>query len=223
MSTTDSKQYNAGWGQTLFSFSQVGMGIAMVVVGHRNLEKTHCANGASDYLFYGGIVIISANVAGILAGCARQLALKDGRISAGESCGLCVLGLLSGVLGIASLVTMIWGSVVVFSSWPNWTSTDMMSKDYCKDTPMMFAFVLLLVSWILLPLLVCLCCCICCVMGCSAAAVAGTTMAQEQGVNQEQDQDTENGKEQVYSQEQAQVFGVEQSLNQYQSNRLPPI
>ena len=39
-------------------------------------EKTHCANGASDYLFYGGIVIISANVAGILAGCARQLALK---------------------------------------------------------------------------------------------------------------------------------------------------
>ena len=40
------------------------------------------------------------------------------------------------------------GSVVVFSSWPNWTSTDMMSKDYCKDTPMMFAFVLLLVSWV---------------------------------------------------------------------------
>ena len=60
-------------------------------------------------------------------------------------------------------------------------------------------------------------------MGCSAAAVAGTTMAQEQGVNQEQEQDTEYGKEQVYSQEQPQVLGVDQSLDHYQNNRLPPI
>ena len=39
-------------------------------------DPLDCANGASEYLFYGGIVIISANVAGILAGCARQAALK---------------------------------------------------------------------------------------------------------------------------------------------------
>ena len=37
-----------------------------------------CANGASQYLFYGGIIIIATNVVGVLAGCARQAALKVG-------------------------------------------------------------------------------------------------------------------------------------------------
>ena len=36
--------------------------------------------------------------------------LQDGRISCGENCGLCVLGLVSGVLGIAAVVTLIWVS-----------------------------------------------------------------------------------------------------------------
>ena len=40
------------------------------------------------------------------------------------------------------------GSVVVFGSWPNWTSEDMTSADYCMDTPMLFAFVLQIVRWV---------------------------------------------------------------------------
>ena len=40
------------------------------------------------------------------------------------------------------------GSVVVFSSWPNWTSTDMTSADYCMDTPMLFAFILQIIRWV---------------------------------------------------------------------------
>ena len=40
------------------------------------------------------------------------------------------------------------GSVVVFSSWPNWTSEDMTSPDYCMETPMLFAFVLQIVRWV---------------------------------------------------------------------------
>eukprot|EP00090_Calanus_glacialis_P012123 TRINITY_DN20570_c0_g1_i1.p1 TRINITY_DN20570_c0_g1~~TRINITY_DN20570_c0_g1_i1.p1 ORF type:complete len:200 (-),score=35.44 TRINITY_DN20570_c0_g1_i1:141-689(-) len=173
MSETSSKEYNAGWGQTLASFIQIGIGIAMLVIGEKNLDPLDCANGASEYLFYGGIVIISANVVGILAGCARQAALKDGRISGGENCGLCVLGLLSGVLGIAALVTLIWGSVVVFGSWADWTSTDLTNQHFCKETPMMFAFVLLLINWVMFPLMICCCCCACCVMGCCAAAASG--------------------------------------------------
>ena len=35
-----------------------------------------CVNGATEYLFYGGIIIIATNVVGLLAGCARQAALK---------------------------------------------------------------------------------------------------------------------------------------------------
>ena len=36
--------------------------------------------------------------------------LQDGRISCGENCGIVVLGLLTGVLGITALVTLIWVS-----------------------------------------------------------------------------------------------------------------
>ena len=39
-------------------------------------EPLDCANGAAQYLFYGGIVTIALNVVGLLAGCARQAALK---------------------------------------------------------------------------------------------------------------------------------------------------
>ena len=42
----------------------------------------------------------------------------------------------------------IQGSVVVFGSWPNWTSEDMTSADYCMETPMLFAFVLQIVRWV---------------------------------------------------------------------------
>ena len=41
-------------------------------------EPLDCANGAAQYLFYGGIVTIALNVVGLLAGCARQAALKVG-------------------------------------------------------------------------------------------------------------------------------------------------
>ena len=37
---------------------------------------------------------------------------------------------------------------MVFSSWPNWTSEDMTSADYCMETPMLFAFVLQIVRWV---------------------------------------------------------------------------
>ena len=62
--------------QTLFSFIHLGTGVAMLVVGESNRDPRDCANGASEYLDYGGIATISANVAGILAGFARQAALK---------------------------------------------------------------------------------------------------------------------------------------------------
>jgi hypothetical protein len=37
MTETSSKEYNAGWGQTLASLIQIGIGIAMLVIGEKNL------------------------------------------------------------------------------------------------------------------------------------------------------------------------------------------
>ena len=47
-----------------------------------------------------------------------------------------------------SYCVAVQGSVVVFGSWAEWTDTDLTSQHYCKKTPMMFAFVLLILSWV---------------------------------------------------------------------------
>ena len=49
---------------------------------------------------------------------------------------------------LAKPKSLLQGSVVVFSSWPNWTSEDVTSPDYCMETPMLFAFVLQIVRWV---------------------------------------------------------------------------
>ena len=38
--------------------------------------------------------------------------------------------------------------MVVFGSWPDWTSEDITSEDYCKDLPMQFAFGILVTAWV---------------------------------------------------------------------------
>jgi len=180
---TDKK---AGWGQVIGSVLQIAQGIAMVVIGQLHIEPADCNNGASQYLLYGGIALLVLNVVTLVGGCARQLAMKDGKITSSENCGLCLLGLLSGVLGITYLVILIWGSVVVFGSWPDWTSEDPTNLDYCKDLPMKFAFGILVTAWIMIPLMCCGCICITCCIGCAAASHA--TAAAQQGQQAEEGQ-----------------------------------
>ena len=45
------------------------------------------------------------------------------------------------------IVLLIWGSVVVFGAWPTWTlGRD--RRSHCPYSPMMFAFVLLILGWV---------------------------------------------------------------------------
>ena len=37
---------------------------------------------------------------------------------------------------------------MVFGSWPDWTSEDITSEDYCKELPMHFAFGILVTAWV---------------------------------------------------------------------------
>ena len=43
------------------------------------------------------------------------------------------------------------GSVVVFTTYSSWTYSDPESEYYCHKTPMVFAFILLLIKWLLVP------------------------------------------------------------------------
>ena len=55
---------------------------------------------------------------------------------------------------LVQCVMTIWGSVVVFGAWASWTTdldaykADMDELNYCKYTPMVFAFTLLLLQWV---------------------------------------------------------------------------
>ena len=64
-----------------------------------------------------------------------------------------------------------------YASW-----TDDKSKDgdvsgerlyYCHNTPYMFAFVLLIIKWVMLPFIIALCCCCACLTACCACCCKG--------------------------------------------------
>ena len=67
---------------------------------------------------------------------------------------LWLLGLSSSVIVLCDLIVVIWGSVVVFYNYSSWTYTDPSSEDFCEKTPMVFAFTLLLIKWLMIPAIV---------------------------------------------------------------------
>ena len=102
---------------------------------------------------------------------------QDGKISLTEGRILGLLGLTSSVVVLCDLIVVIWvslslishpakfsliplwqGSVVVFSNYSSWTYTDHSSDNFCEKTPMVFAFSLLLIKWLLLPAILILGC-----------------------------------------------------------------
>merc|ERR1712080_337239 len=150
-------------GSFCYSLIQCVMGGAMVGVGYTNLNN--CNNWAADFLLYAGIIILATYVTVILLSCAKKCAKKDGRISCMEKCGLCFINLINLCLLIADFVTLIWGSIVVFGAYSSWLSEDDPSlppgclqgesscPDYCDYGTFMFAFVLLIIRWVLVPFL----------------------------------------------------------------------
>ena len=83
----------------------------------------------------------------------KKCAERDGKIDCGEKVGMAVNKMSSGIMTIVDFVMLIWGSVVVFGAWSTWTDDyDRFQTEeglnYCMNTPMMTAFVLLLLKWV---------------------------------------------------------------------------
>ena len=129
-------------------------------------DEELCRFGASSYLYYGGVFSLVVNLLGLASSLAKwfstqfrfssrfetRWALKDGKISVSERRLLWFLGVSTSIMLLADLIVVVWGSVVVFSNYASWSYTDTTSPSYCAHTPMLFAFVLLLVSWSILCL-----------------------------------------------------------------------
>ena len=77
-----------------------------------------------------------------------------------------VVGFVNVVILLTQFSLLIWGSVVIFSEYSTWTydSNDTQKNTYCNYTPYVMAFVYLILSWCLMPLL-CFCTAFHCVCG----------------------------------------------------------
>jgi len=185
-----------------YSIIQIALGAVMLGIGIQYLPKEStedtvlpegapvpkesdpCPNGAAHYLYVAGITLLVTNGVGLLSKVSQYLAERDGKISGGEKCGLGLLSFASGVLAIVDIAMLIWGSVVVFGAWSSWTddysvyANDADKYNYCENQPMMTAFIILILKWVLIPcfiLLTCCCTCLCaCCCGCCGLKAASS-------------------------------------------------
>merc|ERR1712228_441578 len=88
-------------------------------------------------------------------GIAQKCAMKDGKITIGEKCGLNFLSFITGMMWLGDLGLAIWGSVVVFGAYSEWSYEGDVGPNYCDYTCFMFAFVLLILRWLIMPFAIC--------------------------------------------------------------------
>jgi len=180
MNTEEFKE-NSAKSETGFSLMNLVMGIVMVVFGYQNLpaETTGtlvedggeedagdpCPNGAAYWLYVAGICLLVSNSINTWAKIYKKYAERDGKIDSGEKIVLGINKMSSNVMFLIEFVMLIWGSVVVFGAWATWTddyeefNANQEEMNYCRYNPMVFAFSILLVKWILIPVIIVLTCC----------------------------------------------------------------
>jgi len=123
--------------------------------GGADSESAECPNGAARYLYIAGILTLVINLIGLIGMFAQKMALKDGKISMGEQCGLNLISFTTGMAWLGEFGLAIWGSVVVFGAYSTWTYEEAVDETFCDYTCFMFAFVLLILRWVTMPFAIC--------------------------------------------------------------------
>ena len=87
----------------------------------------------------------------------RTCARRDNQIDDSEKIVLKINTVSMLVMHIIDFAMIIWGAVVVFGAWATWTDDIEKYHDptlmefgvnYCKETPMTFAFSILIIKWV---------------------------------------------------------------------------
>ena len=134
------------------------VGIVMTVIGYNYTWKYHkgeegvstdednlCPNGAALWLWIFGI-------------CALVMVLLDLFMTScvDERIVMKVQPFFNTVMNISWIAMFIWGTVVVFGAYANWTDdfetykANNKKMNFCEHKPMMTAFVILILLWVLL-------------------------------------------------------------------------
>jgi hypothetical protein len=151
-----------------YSIMQAILGGVMVAVGYNYTWEHHnggnvegvsteednlCPNGAAYWLWIAGILLLVSNSINGWAKMYKKCAERDGKIDCGEKVGMAINSFSSGVMTIVDFAMLIWGSVVVFGAWSTWTYNfddyKPEENNFCEYTPMMTAFVILILKWVI--------------------------------------------------------------------------
>lgn len=137
---------------------EMGVNIAMVCVGVSYMGEEYCHFGAPTYLIVAGILSLIATSLRFFTSLHHMWAMRDGVISSGEQCCKLLMAGASILVMVCNLVVLIWGSVVIFGNYGDWTSRNDTVPTFCAYTPMQFAFVILILKWVTLPVCVLVVC-----------------------------------------------------------------
>ena len=114
------------------------------VEGVSTTEDNLCPNGAAEWIVHYSIYSIGLLVVVSIIGLAKMIKMNV----------IIDLSKTKGVLAIVRFPMLIWGSTVVFGAWANWTDDFDAYKanpeelNFCAHTPMMTAFVILILKWV---------------------------------------------------------------------------
>lgn len=140
---------------------QCVLGIVMLSIG--GVYYPECNFDATTYLVVGGAIMLITNILSIVA--ILTPFEWDDKLTKS----------LTPMIGLVQFGIFLWGTIVVFGSYSSWTY-DVGSNDekyYCAYTPYLFAFVLLIIKWVLLPFILALCCCCACLAVCCSCCIGG--------------------------------------------------
>ena len=201
------KRFEASIERSEFRYSILQIILAIVMIGigasfNGKVDKEEiCPNSASWWLLTAGIVLLGLNVLNVTTKIYRTNVLDHRNNSFAKRCGLEILLISSSVMTIVDVVLIIWGAFLVFGSFGSWTYNvdqyrrNMEDLNYCPYTPMMTAFVILIVKCILLPtMIILLCLCTCCVACLFPSLDSQGTVHSVQGIEigQQEKQETTN-------------------------------
>ena len=184
-----------------YSILQIILASVMIGIGasfNGKVDKEEiCPNGASWWLLTAGIVLLGHNVLNVTTKIYRNNVLDHRNNSSfAKRCGLEILLISSSVMTIVDVVLIIWGAFLVFGSFGSWTYNvdqyrrNMEDLNYCPYTPMMAAFVILIVKFIMLCLCLCTCCVACLLTSLDSQGTVHSDQVIEMG--QQEKQETTN-------------------------------
>jgi len=135
---------------------EIVFGSVMIAKGQENMDD--CKNGVDAYLYSVGILLVVCNGFGVLPFLWKCGASNDGTNACMLCFDLCALAIGFLLFVISGIINLIWGSYVIFGSYPSWNKiyaeTDKESETYCPPTPVEIGFSFLVVNWVMTPLTV---------------------------------------------------------------------